>query len=102
MRFLLTRVRWVCRRPLPAYPRHSIRSSWVGLTGAYERARRLVTGTSPCATPGPSPCTKKGAKLAGIGRGLDHSNLKITSDYVEEQLGYVNAHARDLEDEFGI
>jgi integrase/recombinase XerD len=45
---------------------------------------------------------KKGAKLADIGRGLGHSNLKTTSDYLEEQLGYTNAYARDLEDEFGI
>ena len=34
--------------------------------------------------------------------GLGHSNLKTTSDYLEEQLGYTNAYARDLEDEFGI
>jgi site-specific recombinase XerD len=45
---------------------------------------------------------KKGAKLADIGKGLGHSNLKTTSDYMEEQLGYVNVYARDLEDEFGI
>ncbi len=45
---------------------------------------------------------RKGAKLADIGKGLGHSNLKTTSDYLEEQLGYENAYARDLEDEFGI
>lgn len=45
---------------------------------------------------------RKGAKLADIGRGLGHSNLKTTSDYLEEQLGYTNAYAHDLEDEFGI
>ncbi len=45
---------------------------------------------------------KKGAKLADIGKGLGHSNLKTTSDYMEEQLGYHNPYSRDLEDEFGI
>jgi integrase/recombinase XerD len=44
----------------------------------------------------------RGAKLSVIGRGLGHSNLKTTSDYLEEQLAYANPYARALEDEFGI
>lgn len=43
---------------------------------------------------------KKGATLADIGKGLGHSNLKTTSDYLNEQLGYENAYATQLEDEF--
>jgi site-specific recombinase XerD len=45
---------------------------------------------------------KKGATLAEIGRGLGHSNLKTTSDYLEEHLGNVNKYATTLEAEFGI
>ena len=45
---------------------------------------------------------KKGASLAEIGRGLGHSNLKTTSDYLEEQLGYENAYASAIEDAFGM
>lgn len=45
---------------------------------------------------------KKGATLAEIGRGLGHSNLKTTSDYLEEHLGNVNKYAATLEAEFGI
>jgi integrase/recombinase XerC len=45
---------------------------------------------------------KKGATLTQIGRGLGHSNLKTTSDYMDEQLGNENPYAHDLEDEFGI
>lgn len=45
---------------------------------------------------------KRGAKLADIERGLGHSNLKTTSDYLEGQLGSTNAYAHNLEDEFGI
>jgi len=43
-----------------------------------------------------------GAKLAEIGRFLGHKNLKTTSDYMDEQLGYENKYASDLESEFGI
>jgi integrase/recombinase XerC len=45
---------------------------------------------------------KQGATLAEIGRGLGHSNLKTTSDYLEEHLGNVNTYAATLEAEFGI
>jgi len=45
---------------------------------------------------------KKGATLAEIGRGLGHSNLKTTSDYLEEHLGNTNKYAATLEAEFGI
>jgi hypothetical protein len=34
--------------------------------------------------------------------GLDHSDLKTTSDYLEELTRYENAYAGQLEDEFGI
>lgn len=43
-----------------------------------------------------------GARLSEIGRFLGHKNLKTTSDYMEEQLGYENKYASDLESEFGI
>lgn len=46
--------------------------------------------------------SKKGATLQQIGKGLGHSNLKTTSDYMEEQLGYENPYASSLEEEFGI
>ncbi len=45
---------------------------------------------------------KQGASLAEIGRGLGHKNLKTTSDYMEEQLGYENPYATALEDAYGI
>jgi integrase/recombinase XerD len=45
---------------------------------------------------------KKGAKLTDISKGLGHSNVKITSDYLDELTGYENAYATQLEDEFGI
>src|SRR5258707_1219158 len=38
----------------------------------------------------------KGATLQQIGKGLGHSNLKTTSDYLEEQLGYENPFAEQL------
>lgn len=44
----------------------------------------------------------KGASLAEIGKGLGHSNLKTTADYLEQHLGYINPHASDLEQEYGI
>ncbi len=43
-----------------------------------------------------------GAKLAEIWRFLGHKNLKTTSDYMDEQLGYENKYGSNLEDEFGI
>jgi integrase/recombinase XerD len=46
--------------------------------------------------------SKQGASLADIGRFLGHKNLKTTSDYMEEQLGYENPYASALEDAFGI
>jgi site-specific recombinase XerD len=45
---------------------------------------------------------KQGASLQEIGRGLGHRNLKTTSDYMDEQLGYENPYASKLEDAFGI
>ena len=48
---------------------------------------------------------RKGAKLADIGKGLGHANLKTTSDYIDdlaELAGYENPYAYVLEDEFGI
>ncbi len=42
------------------------------------------------------------ATLAHIGRGLGHSNLKTTSDYLEELSAYENPYASALEDMFGI
>jgi len=45
---------------------------------------------------------KKGAKLTDISKGLGHSNVKITSDYLDELTGYENVYAAQLEDEFGI
>lgn len=43
-----------------------------------------------------------GASLAEIGKGLGHSNLKTTSDYLEEHLGYENKYAATIESIFGI
>ncbi len=45
---------------------------------------------------------RQGASYEQIRKGLGHSNLKITSDYMEEQLGYENPYASGLEDAFGI
>lgn len=45
---------------------------------------------------------KQGASLSEIGRGLGHKNLKTTSDYMQEQLGYENPYAHALEDAYGI
>jgi site-specific recombinase XerD len=45
---------------------------------------------------------KQGASLQEIGKGLGHSNLKTTSDYMDEQLGYENPYAGKLEDAYGI
>ncbi len=45
---------------------------------------------------------KRGAKLTDIQKGLGHASAHTTSLYMEQQLGYQNAYARDLEDEFGI
>jgi hypothetical protein len=45
---------------------------------------------------------KRGAKLTDIQKGLGHASAHTTSLYMEELLGYQNAYARDLEDEFGI
>lgn len=45
---------------------------------------------------------KTGARLADIGRGLGHSNLKTTSDYLEEQLSHENPYAETLEEAFGF
>jgi|SRR5579884_303491 len=44
----------------------------------------------------------KHATLTQIGKLLGHSNLKTTSEYMEELLGNENPYAHDLEDEFGI
>ncbi len=41
-----------------------------------------------------------GASLQEIGKALGHSNLKTTSDYLNEQLGYENKYAATLEDMF--
>jgi len=45
---------------------------------------------------------KRGAKLTDIQKGLGHASAHTTSIYMEQQLDYQNAYARDLEDEFGI
>ena len=44
----------------------------------------------------------KGAKITDISRALGHSNVSITSDYLEEHLSYENPLAAALEEEFGI
>jgi len=44
----------------------------------------------------------KGAKITDISKALGHSNVAITSDYLEEHLSYENPLAAALEDEFGI
>lgn len=45
---------------------------------------------------------QKKATLAEIGRGLGHSNLKVTSDYLDELLKNENPYEAGLEDIFGI
>jgi integrase/recombinase XerD len=45
---------------------------------------------------------KKGAKITDIKNALGHSNVAITSDYLEELLSYENPLASELEDEWGI
>jgi site-specific recombinase XerD len=42
------------------------------------------------------------ATLSQIGAALGHKNLKTTSDYMEEQLGYENPFASALEDAYGM
>ncbi len=44
----------------------------------------------------------KGAKITDISKALGHSDIKITSDYLEEHLSYENPLAAELEEEFGI
>ncbi len=45
---------------------------------------------------------KKGAKITDIKNALGHSNVAITSDYLEELLNYENPLAAELEEEWGI
>jgi site-specific recombinase XerD len=45
---------------------------------------------------------KRCATLTDIQKGLGHTSAHTTSIYMEQQLGYQNAYARDLEDKFGI
>jgi site-specific recombinase XerD len=45
---------------------------------------------------------EKHAKITDIQRALGHSNVAITSDYLEEHLSYENPLAADLEAEWGI
>ena len=44
----------------------------------------------------------KGAKITDISKALGHSDIKITSDYLEEHLSYENPLATELEEEWGI
>lgn len=44
----------------------------------------------------------KGAKITDISKALGHSDIKITSDYLEEHLSYENPLAAALEEEWGI
>ncbi len=44
----------------------------------------------------------KNAKITDISKALGHSNVAITSDYLEEHLSYENPLAAALEEEFGI
>lgn len=44
----------------------------------------------------------KGAKITDISKALGHSDIKITSDYLEEHLSYENPLASALEEEWGI
>jgi site-specific recombinase XerD len=45
---------------------------------------------------------QKGAKITEISKALGHSNVAITSDYLEEHLSYENPLAAALEEEYGI
>jgi len=45
---------------------------------------------------------RRGAKVTDIQKALGHSNVGITSDYLEEHLGYENPLAAELEEEWGI
>jgi site-specific recombinase XerD len=45
---------------------------------------------------------KLGASLAEVGKSLGHKNLKTTSDYLEELLGYDDPYAAALAEDFGI
>lgn len=42
------------------------------------------------------------AKITDISKALGHSDIKITSDYLEEHLSYENPLAAELEEEWGI
>jgi integrase/recombinase XerD len=44
----------------------------------------------------------KHAKITDISKALGHSDIKITSDYLEEHLSYENPLAAELEEEWGI
>src|SRR5260370_29337018 len=44
----------------------------------------------------------KGAKITDISKALGHTDIKITSDYLEEHLSYENPLAAKLEAECGI
>jgi site-specific recombinase XerD len=44
----------------------------------------------------------KGAKINDISKALGHSDIKITSDYLEEHLNDENPLASELEEEWGI
>ena len=46
--------------------------------------------------------SKSKATLAEIGRGLGHSNLKTTSDYLEELIANENPYAQTIEETFGF
>ena len=45
---------------------------------------------------------KRGATLVQVQKFLGHKNAKTTSDYLEEQLGYENPFADEMEAAFGI
>jgi integrase len=44
----------------------------------------------------------KHAKITDIQKALGHSNVAITSDYLEEHLSYENPLTAELEEEWGI
>jgi site-specific recombinase XerD len=44
----------------------------------------------------------KHAKITDISKALGHSDIKITSDYLEDHLSYENPLAAELEEEWGI
>lgn len=68
----------ICERVLGTSKMHATRHSW---------AKTMMDN---------------GATIQEIGRGLGHSNLKTTSEYLEELSEYENPHASKLEDAFGI